>query len=505
MAAPPPIPPQNPPPGQPQPPYAEYAQYAAYADPRSYARYSRGYARWLRAQQRAQRRAHCHRSLTGPLLLIAIGVVALLANLHLLDMSSFWSFYHSYWPLLLILLGVLMAIEAAVVHTQQHGSLRLGCGTLLLVLGLAALGAVTAFSHSQSWTQMRSQLSQLQALNDAQMWQFFGHRHDARQTLTLPISAQGTLIVNNKAGNITIRTSPDAQLHITLDKSVYAGSDAEAQRKLDALQPLTETSGNTTTLRVPSNFSNSAALTLDVPAHVALQAKVQEGGIDIADRAAGVMAETHFGNVTLENIAGPVQVTLQAGNATVQNIQGPVTLHGQVGEFTLTDVHGAATLDGEFFGNLHLQRVAGAVHYRSSRTSMALASLPGTLSLDPADLNADGLTGPVDITTRAKDITLRHLTGTLNMQNSDGWIQVEAGSAPAAMEIQNADGGITITLPANARASVEATANSGKVQSDFPLSVQDTGAGQTAHGAINGGGAALHLTANKGDVLLKKN
>ncbi len=497
MAAPPPNPPPNPPPGPPQPPYAEYA---AYADPRSYEPYARDYARWLRAQQRAQRRANCHRSLLGPLLLICIGAVALLANLHMLDMSSFWSFYHTYWPLLLIGLGLLLAAEAIFVRSHQQ-SLRIGCGTVLLILILAGLGIVTALSYTQGWASIRSQL---RALNDAQMWQFFGQRHESRQTLTLPIPAHGTLQVNNKAGNITVRTSPDAQLHITLDKSVYAGSDADAQRKLDALQPLTETTGDTTTLRIPSSFSNSVALTLEVPADVALHANVEEGGIDIAARAAAVTAETHFGNVTVDGVTGPVQVTLQAGNATVHNVNGPVTLHGQAGEFTLTDIHGAATLDGEFFGNLHLQRITGAVQYHSSRTSMALASVPGTLTLDPADLKADGITGPVEISTRAKDITLSGLSGPLRLNNSDGFINVQAGPTLAAMEIDNSEGGITITLPAAAHFSVDATAHGGKVQSDFSLSLQSSGSGQTAQGAVNGGGPMLRFLAEKADLALKK-
>jgi hypothetical protein len=505
MAAPPPNPPSNPPPnpppGQPQPPYAEYASYAAYADPRSYARYSRSYARWMRSQMRAQRRSHYHRSLLGPLLLIGIGVVALLANLHLLDMSSFWSFYHSYWPMLLIGMGLLLAAEAIVVRSQQHCSLQVGCGTVLLLLLLAGLGLTTALSYQQNWSSIRSQL---RALNDAQMWQFFGHRHEGRQTLTLSIPTHGTLVVNNKAGNITVRTSPDAQLHVTLDKSVYAGSDADAQRRLDALQPLQETEGSTTTLRIPSNFSNSVALTLDVPAGVALQAQVQEGGIDIAGRNAAVTAETHFGNVTLDGVTGPVQVTLQAGNATLQNVTGPVTLHGQAGEFTLTDIHGAATLDGEFFGNLHLQRVTGPVRYHSSRTNMDLAAVPGTLTLDPADLKADGITGPVEIATRAKDITLSSLSGPLHLHNSDGFINVQAGSALAAMDMDNTEGGITLTLPADARFTVDATANGGKVQSDFALNIQSSDTAETAQGTVHGGGPMLHLTTYKDSITLKK-
>jgi hypothetical protein len=188
----------------------------------------------------------------------------------------------------------------------------------------------------------------------------------------------------------------------------------------------------------------------------------------------------------------------------VQNVNGPVTLHGQAGEFTLTDIHGTATLDGEFFGNLHLQRITGAVQYHSSRTSMAMANVTGTLTLDPADLKADGITGPVDITTRAKDITLSGLSGPLNLHNSDGFINVQAAPTLAAMEIDNSEGGITITLPADAHFSVDAAAHGGKVQSDFPLNVQASGAGDTAHGTVNGGGPTLHLTAYKDNVTLKK-
>ena len=84
-------------------------------DPRAQRRYAKEQARAARAAARAQAqqlryqmRSMRRGSVLGPLLLIAVGVVFLLFQTGHLDRQHFWDWYGHWWPLLLVLAGVVV-------------------------------------------------------------------------------------------------------------------------------------------------------------------------------------------------------------------------------------------------------------------------------------------------------------------------------------------------------------------------------------------------------------
>jgi DUF4097 and DUF4098 domain-containing protein YvlB len=450
--------------------------------------------------QRAQFRAMRQRSIVGPLLLITIGVIALLLNTHVLNASIFWNLYGRWWPLILICIGLVLALESLVMARWRHTATRIGGGTILLGILLAGIGAVAAY-HNINWGVIGSNLG---VDDDMHLQQMFGQKHQESQQVTLPVTAGGTLIIQNPHGDISVSAGTDNQIHLTLDKIVYAGTDKEGQGKLNALQPVTTTTGNITTIHLNTDDSDSADLTLTLPQNVALELHSQYGDVTVSGRQASVTVDSAHGDVQLDNIAAPVRTTMQRGDFSAHAVQNSVTLNGRMNDVTVSDIKGPVTLDGDFFGDLHLENIVAPVHFHSSRTDMEFARVDGSISLDSGDLTAENAIGPATVSTRAKDVELTGVSGNVHARNSDGSISITAIQPMGSMDIENHNGSVTVTVPANARFSVEATAVDGEVHSDFNLTTENGNEHSIASGSVNGGGPMLHLTAEKGDIELHK-
>ena len=78
------------------------------------------------------------RSIAGPLVLIVIGLLFLLRNFGI--RLPIWHFFGHWWPLLLILFGVIRLIEYSMSQRQGYRSGGLGAGTILLLILIIIVG-----------------------------------------------------------------------------------------------------------------------------------------------------------------------------------------------------------------------------------------------------------------------------------------------------------------------------------------------------------------------------
>src|SRR5690348_8248225 len=86
------------------------------------------------------------RSFAGPVVLIVVGVVFLLMNLGKLDHATLFRWYAHYWPVLIIVWGVIKLVEYYAAERQGQRAAGIGFGGgflifLVVVTGLAATGA----------------------------------------------------------------------------------------------------------------------------------------------------------------------------------------------------------------------------------------------------------------------------------------------------------------------------------------------------------------------------
>ena len=93
-------------------------------------------------------------SIVGPVILIAVGIIAMLIYAGSINAGSFWDWYGKWWPLLLILAGVAMLGEWAV-DTKRTTPVRRGGNFVGLLILLAVIGVFAAWGH-QNWDWMRN-------------------------------------------------------------------------------------------------------------------------------------------------------------------------------------------------------------------------------------------------------------------------------------------------------------------------------------------------------------
>lgn len=438
-------------------------------------------------------------SLVGPLLLVAIGVVALLMTLHRINVGNFWQWYGHWWPLIFIGAGSVLALES-IALSSHHARIRLGGGVVLLALLLAALGMIAAH-NSVNWTAVSDQL---QLGDDVDLAQVFDKKHQASENIVHPLPAGATLIIQNPRGDVAISTASDDRMHIKLDKTVYSNSTSGADRRLRAMEPLIVTSGSVVTMHMPSSDSQIGDMEIALPADVSVQVRAEHGDVTVNGRQAAVTVNSNHGDVQLESIVGPVHATMHQGDFSASSIQGDLTLAGHLNDLTLSQITGLVALDGDFFGDVHFEKLHGPVHFHSSRTDLQIAGLEGSVSLDDGDMTIENATGPVSVGTHAMDIELHHVTGDLRVHNANGEIQVRADSPIGSMDIEDRNASIQVSVPADAKFSVEATAVDGEVHTDFDLTTDNGNRHSIVSGSVGGGGPLFHITAVKGDITLKK-
>src|SRR5262249_8884888 len=161
------------------------------------------------------------RSFFGPLVLITLGVVFLLINTGYLSWRSFgWWFAH-YWPLFIILWGVVKLVEYYQARSEGRPAPGIGAGGVCLLIFLILFGMMASQAARVNWNAIGDEMD---LGNDFPV--FFGNRYTYSQQLDQAFPANGSLRVSLDRGDVKLRPSLDEKLHISVRKSVLAGSQS---------------------------------------------------------------------------------------------------------------------------------------------------------------------------------------------------------------------------------------------------------------------------------------
>jgi len=499
-------PPPYPPPG---PPYGndwKYQRRMMKEQARAQREMLRAQAAVYRNRSRGMRRG----SIVGPLIVIALGIVFLLVQMGRLDGHQVWEWYGHWWPVLLIGAGVVMFLEWMFDRYMQTDPSRpvyrsgMGGGVFSLLLLLVIAGVLfsgfrrgngTFFDHSFG-------------LNQNDLDQFLGDKHESDQTIVQTFPAGASLSVDNPRGDVIVSgTSDDNQIHVAMHREIYSRSDSDADRKAQQLTPQINTSGNTMTLTVPALPGGRADLTIAVPPTAAINVTANHGDVQVSAIKAAVAATANHGDVQLSAITGTVSAHINNSDSSfsAHSITGGLTIEGRGQDLTLSDLSGPVTINGDFFGSSHLEHIRGPIKFHSTRTDMQLGRLDGEADIsNNADLSASEVVGPLTLSTRSRNISLDRIAGNVSVTNSNGFVNVTNAPPLGDVTIENRNGDVTLTVPEHAGFSVDAQTTDGDLMNDFALSTQGTDTHKNFNGTIGKGGPTLRLTTSHGDISLKK-
>lgn len=442
------------------------------------------------------------RSYFGPIVLIGVGIAFLLINAGFLSWRNVGWWFARYWPVFIILWGVVKLVEYYLARSEGRPAPGIGGGGIVLLVFLIMFGMMATQATKVNWPNLGEQID----LPD-DFPPIFGTRYTYNQQLDQTFPANGSLRVSLDRGDIKLRASTDDKLHVTVRKTVLANSQSEADRTNSSMQPAINVSGSEVAISI-ANYSRGSAMDLEiqVPRKAMADLMTLRGDVQVEGREGNVKAHTSRGDVSVEDVTGNAEIHLRRGSIRARKVTGDVDVEGWVNDSNLSDIGGAVNLHGDYFGTMTVAKVAKSVRFKSSRTDLEMGRLDGDMTMEIGDLRARGVSGGFRIVTRSKDIHLEDVNGDIKVDNNHADVELSSSKPPAgAVEIVNDHGHISVELPAKASFQMNARTDHGDIQSDFgELKVENQDRESKATGSVGTGGPALRLTNSHGDINIRK-
>lgn len=178
----------------------------------------------------------------------------------------------------------------------------------------------------------------------------------------------------------------------------------------------------------------------------------------------------------------------------------PVTINTWGGSLDVS--HLKARLHGRTFGgSITMHDVFGPIDTHTFGGSIDATELNGPTELRTfgGSINVANSTGDLDVDTAGGSIRLDDVDGRVTARTSGGDV-IAKMRANRGISLRTSGGGITLLLPANVRASIDAHTSGGNAASTIPLSTTRVATHGRLLGDINGGGESIFLRTFGGAI-----
>ena len=443
------------------------------------------------------------RSLAGPVVLIIIGAVFLLGTMGVLHWYILGQWFARYWPLLIILWGVIKLVEHQRAQRSGMPARGIGAGGIFLLVVLIVFGLMASQAARFNWEELRDHID----MNDSE-FPFFGHAYNYDDQLAQNFPAGASLQITDDRGAVNVTVSQDSQIHVTVHKRISAENQQDADQWNTGAKPQITVSGRVVALNANTHGGGDHWVDTDMDVSLPRQASVvvttRHGDVSVLGRDGDAEITNQHGEVSATDINGKVILHLEQSSARVSQIASDVSIEGHATDVSIEDVKGEVHLNGDFTENLKLSKIAKAVSFKTARTNLELAKLDGDLDLDSGDLQADGVNGPLRLETRSKDIRLDAVSGDIHLTDANGAVEIRV-SKLGSMQVENRQGDIEIYIPDKAGFQLDARAQNGEIYSDFSgVKTNESNDEAVATATVGGGGPTLVINNEHGAIKILK-
>jgi DUF4097 and DUF4098 domain-containing protein YvlB len=443
------------------------------------------------------------RSISGPVILISLGILFLLGTMGYLNWWNLGHWFAHYWPVILIVAGIIKLVEYQAAQRQGYRPSGLGAGGIILMILVIVVGLIATQASRFDWGGLRDEIN-----IDDNDFVLFGEKFNYEDQLSQDFPSGASLRVLDTQGAVNISTSTDNQIHVSVHKRIVADKQADADKYNAGTKPQITVSGNTVTLNANNQGAGehhvSDDLDISLPRKAGVSVSTKSGDVSVLGRDGDVQITAQHNDVSASDINGKVDLNLEHSSARISQVSSDVSIEGRANDVSLEDIKGSVHLDGEFMETVKLSNIAGAVTFKSSRTNMQFARLDGDLNLDSGDLQANNLTGPLRLDTRSKDIRLVGVSGDVRIEDENGSVELHVKKL-GSMQVENRRGDVQIYLPEGTAFQVDARAHGGDVETDFDaIKVENENDLATGAGTIGSGGPHLVLNNDHGTIEIRK-
>jgi len=435
------------------------------------------------------------RSFAGPFVLIVLGIVFLLGTMGVLSRARMWHLFANYWPLLLILWGVIKLIEHQRARREGFRPSGIGAGGVLLAVLIVVVGLIATQIERVNWSGVRENFN----FDDGDFPNFFGQTFDFNDHLEQSFPGDSSLKVVNNHGAVSVHSADNDKITIVVRKRIAAENQNDADKYNSETKPTITSVGSLVTVdaKVEGAGDHPVETDLDIaiPKKAAVTIVSRRGDINVSGRGGNVEISAQHSDTSVDDVAANVKVNQEKGSVRVEQVAGDVQVGGRVNDVTVSDVKGSVQLEGEFQESVKLERIAKTVTFKSSRTDMEFSHIAGSLDLDSDELHADQITGPLHLTTRSKNIRLDAVSGDVRLKDDNGTVELIMHTL-GNVQIDNRNGDVQLAVPDKAGFRLDArTRNGGEIQSEFPeLKVDNDEHESKASGSVGNGSS--HIVIN---------
>ena len=446
-----------------------------------------------------------HRSCAGPVVLIIIGIVFLLGTMGRLSWAKLAHLFANYWPVLLILWGVMKLVEHQRARSEGGRASGIGAGGVLLIVMIVMFGLV-ANQVDRHWSGWREEMN----FDDSDFKGIFGgDAFNYNDHLEQAFPADAALKVINTHGAISVHASDDNKITVVVRKRIGAENQGDADKYNSDTKPTITTIGGLVTVDAKAEAAGDHPVETDLDISLPRKAPVtinsRRGDVNVSGRNGNLDISAQHSDTTIDDVNANVKVSQEKGSIKIEQVSGDVQVGGRISEVTLSDIKGSAQLEGEFQESVKLERIAKTVTFKSSRTDMEFSRITGSLNLDSEELRADEITGPLHLATRSKNIRLDAVSGDVRLKDDNGSVELTMRTL-GNVQIDNRNGDVQLAVPDKAGFKLDAsTRNGGEIQSDFSeLKVNNDEHESRANGSVGNGSSHIVINNEHDGIEIRK-
>ena len=155
------------------------------------------------------------------------------------------------------------------------------------------------------------------------------------------------------------------------------------------------------------------------------------------------------------------------------------------GSHLIEGVRGAVTASSGS-GSIRVRSAGGDVHATTGSGSIAVDTVGGSFSGSSGSGSIDGV----------------NVRGGLRASTSSGTLRV-VGEPTSDWRLSSSSGTVTIELAGKPAFALDAHSNSGRIDTNYPVTVTGTIGRRELRGSVNGGGPLLHVRTSSGGIRIR--
>ncbi len=418
-----------------------------------------------------------HGSIFWSLILISIGILFLLRNLHV-DINP-WMILAKYWPLLIIFWGLskLVAYFGSEEDPVAGRRSLLTGGDIVLLLFLLIVGSVVTKAVTRDfWPGGHFGIN----LGEGDFDSGFDNSENSfnfTEETTRPLTKKEKSIeLVNLYGSVEVQVHDKEEIQVRLEKKVRAKDEAKAREIADRLKirieqkaPGYAISSNREELGTQEREGLKTNFTLWVPRSMALTLSNKYGPVTVEKVAGSHKMENAYGDVTVRDVDGSLKIENRYGAVNLSGISGDCNVTSKYGGIELENIGGKAQVD-HGYGTVVLKRMKSAVELSHRYGRLECSDLESTLILNGryVEVSANNIGGDVQISTSYRNVDLENVAGAIKVEGKHGEINIKNSQPPSKpIAIESEYSGVTITLPKESRFKFDGYSKFGKLESDF--------------------------------------